>query len=322
MDDPTLVSSDRNPTRIRTNGPSVETLVFLLGRPPLTEYLDYVSRQTLCGNTVDLRALTEEWRKAHDSIIDLALQEPNMVQCPAIAPLPPHLLALRDEVMADPVFQYAFRLQPADVGMVELDRLVVYQKHINLGHIQRLKGELASPPSDEDIFRFCLALDHPSPVIRWTRTDDNTYVFVSPSNDLRFLESTVLEPDQVSRYAPRKSISGVVGLVVGFGSNFFHALHVENRLVLNNGYHRAFALRDLGITHAPCIVQHVYGRQELQAVSSSDLKRNPDLYLKHPRPSLLKDYFDPRLRKMLDVPQRLRQVRVRFEIDTAEIPAI
>ena len=154
------------------------------------------------------------------------------------------------------------------------------------------------------------------------KTTRDTYVFISPSNDLRFLESTLLTSNNLIDYPPPGAISGVVGIVIGFGSNFFHVIHVEDRLVVHNGSHRAFTLRDMGITHAPCIIKHIKNREELRAVASSDLRRNHDLYLKHPRPSVLKDYFDPRLRKLIDVPRRLYQVTVKFDVESIDIPAI
>ncbi len=117
-------------------------------------------------------------------------------------------------------------------------------------------------------------------------------------------------------------MAALIAVSVGFGSNFLNAIHVENRLILNNGSHRAFSLRHLGLTHVPCIVQDVSSREELKTIASSSLIRNLDLCLKHPRPPVLKDYFDPELRKVVPVPRRLRQVRIKFEIDEADVPAM
>jgi hypothetical protein len=110
-------------------------------------------------------------------------------------------------------------------------------------------------------------------------------------------------------------------LTIGFGSNYLNALEVEGRLVLNNGSHRAYALRDLGLTHAPCIVQQVTRRDELDLVASGDVQVNPDRYLKVPRPPLLKDYFDPQLRKVVPVPRKNRLVRVQYGFEQSDVPA-
>jgi len=99
-------------------------------------------------------------------------------------------------------------------------------------------------------------------------------------------------------------------------------VYAENRLILNNGSHRAYALRSLGVTHVPCLIQHASSRDEVDAVAATEVRKNPDLYLKHPRPSMLKDYFDPALHLVMPVFRRLRQVTVRFEIDETAVPAL
>jgi len=303
--------------------PTLDTHVFLLGRPPLTRFLDFVEDLAVNGRAADVKALTEEWHTARALIRHIAKEELGWVDKPPIGPLPSRMIPLRDQLFKDPVFQHSFnKVGTVEVGMVELDRLVVYQKHIDLAHVQRLKQKLGPSPSEEEIFKLCLPFEHPQPLMRWMKPTSHTYVFISPSNDLRYLESTMLTSKNLIDFPPPGAICGVVGVVVGFGSNFFNVIHAEDRLVVHNGSHRAFTLRDLGITHAPCIIRHVTNREELRAVTSSDLRRNPDLYLKHPRPSILKDYFDPRLRKLIDVPRRLYQVTVKFDVESIDIPAM
>jgi len=309
-------------TAADANEPLVDEYVYLAGRPPLRDYIHFMRECARSGNTIDGRALTDEWRTASARISELEKEEAGFADNPVIAPLGGHLESLRDEVLNDPLFQQAFGTLPADIAVVELDRLVVYQKHVNLDYVPHVQSRLGSAPSEEDVFRVCLPFDHPQPVVRWMRSHHNTYVFFSPSNDLRFLDSAVLDFGQILGYAAPGAVSAVVALVVGFGSNFLNAIHVENRLILNNGSHRAFALRHLGLTHVPCIVQHVPSREELKIIASSSLSRNLDLCLRHPRPPVLKDYFDPQLRKVVPVPRRLRQVRVKFELDEADVPAV
>src|SRR5216117_1827670 len=110
---------------------------------------------------------------------------------------------------------------------------------------------------------------------------------MSPSNDLRFLGTMKMESNHIKVYPPPGDLVGVVGIAVGFGSNFMNALYADKRLILNNGSHRAYALREMGFTHVPCIIQHVSSRAELELVAASEIRRNPDLYLEHPRPALL-----------------------------------
>jgi hypothetical protein len=106
-----------------------------------------------------------------------------------------------------------------------------------------------------------------------------------------------------------------VGLVVGFGSNFLNVIYSENKLILNNGNHRAIALRQMGITHAPCIVQEASRREDLKLIAGGRLRRDPDSYLKALRPPLLRDFFDERLTTRLQLMRKSRFVRVNFSVE-------
>lgn len=301
-----------------------ERLLYLKGRPPLKDYLGYLRKQAKDGASLSQSLLAEEWRAANTHIKDIAADEFGWANDAPITSLPDHLLPLREQLFASPVYQQrSFRIGPSEIGIVELDRLVVWQKHINLSHVEHLTQQLGPLPSEETVFTLCLPLDHPKPPLQWIKTGKNTFVFVSPSNDLRCMDSTVVEPAQLCNFPPAtKVIAGVAGVTVGFGSNFLHVIRIEGRMVLNNGSHRAYALRKVGITHVPCIINHVAGREELRVVAADDLSSNPDLYLKHPRPSLFKDYFDPLLHRTFEIRRKLRQIRVRIEVEEIDVPAL
>src|SRR5438093_119036 len=188
--------------------------------------------------------------------------------------------------------------------------------------VEQLKRKLGPSPSEEEIFRACLPSAPSLPPVKWTRTHRDTFVFVSPSDDMRFLGAMQMEAENIKDYPPPGNLAGVVGLAVGFGSNFLNAIYTEKRLILNNGSHRAYALRDLGVTRVPCIVQHISSRDELSVLACTAVTDAPNFFLQDPRPMMLKDYFDPRLRKVMSVYRRLRQVTVKFDVDVTFAPAI
>ncbi len=109
----------------------------------------------------------------------------------------------------------------------------------------------------------------------------------------------LLRPDQIVGHKAFGPISAVVGLVVGYGSNFLTVIRSDNRMVLHNGYHRACALRAAGFTHAPCVIQTVTRRDELDIAAAQAVVDDPAFYFKAKRPPLLKDFFDPRIRTVL-----------------------
>jgi hypothetical protein len=297
---------------------AAETL-YLIGRPTLRQFHRFVRHHALKpGHEGDL---TDEWNAASDYVRALEKEEAGRADDPAIMKLGPEYEPLLIEFLKDPLIQNGFNSVPTEVAIIELDRLVVYQKHIDLTYVRQLQKRLSPKPGMEEIFRACLPYDHPQPPVKWLKQGDK-FIFVSPSNDLRFLGTMSLRPEHIADYPPPGDLVGVVGLALGFGSNFLNAAYYKKRLILHNGSHRAYALREMGVTHVPCIIEHVSSKEELEVVASSEVRGNPDLYLKHPRPPMLPDYFNPRLRKVMPVHRVLRQITVKFDIDEYNVPAL
>ena len=89
---------------------------------------------------------------------------------------------------------------------------------------------------------------------------------------------------------------------------------------MNNGSHRAYALREGGHSHVPCLIQTVASRDELEAVGVAELVQRPELYLDGARPPLLRDYFDHQLRTVIDAPLTARQIQVAFGYTQSDVP--
>jgi hypothetical protein len=305
----------------QTNQDPADEKLYLIGRPTLKRFLRFVKSHAVKPS--DEGTLTDEWEAAYNFVWTLEKEEAGAADNPGITKLEVNGKneALLTEFLKDPLVQNNFNTMPSEVAFVELDRLVVYQQHIDLTYVRLLERELGPSPSEEQIFRTALMHDHPRPAVKWSRVHGNTFVFMSPSNDMRFLGTMSLKASNITDYAPPGDLAGVVGLAVGFGSNFLNAIYAENRLILTNGSHRAYALRKLGVTHVPCIIQHVSLREKLEVVADSEVVDNTDYYLKHARPSMLKDYFNPKLHKVMQVHRQLRQVSIKFEVEQGNVPA-
>ena len=294
--------------------------VFLIGRPPIGELLGFIRTMAVDGQSVDFGDLTAEWRAANDHVVSLEREEGGAADDPPITPLPESLRPLAEDVTADAVFKRAYRLVPTEIAMIDLNRVVVFQKFINLSYVEMLKQVLGSAPSVEAVFNFSLPLQPEQPQFHMMQNGPNMFTILSPSTDFRFLDAQVLRPESVPCFDSTGRPVAIIGLSVGYGSNFMNVLHVENRLVLGNGSHRAYALRELGIQQAPCLIQHVTRRDELELVASGDFAANPDRYLKSARPPMLRDYFDPALRKIVPVCRKNRAVRIQFGVEQTDIP--
>ncbi|RXF73734.1 hypothetical protein [Hansschlegelia zhihuaiae] len=286
----------------------------LLGQPHLEDYITFVQTRTVGGERADVRALADEWREANDHYYELERTEAGIADDIERLDVEPELAPLIAELQAQPRFSPAHDPLPSRFELVEAHRPVVSQQSVSLNFVETLKSGLGLAPSPERLFRFCQPIEPPQAPVRAQRLDDNHFLFSSDSSDFRAHDATLLRPAQILELAAADPMSAIVAVPVGFGSNVLHAIETDDRLILQNGYHRAYALRDLGITHAYCAVQTVTRRDELKLVAGEPVIEAPEFYCRAKRPPLLKDFFDPKIRKVLNVRRMSRMIEVKLEV--------
>lgn len=289
-------------------------LLWLLGQPHLEDYLSFVKLKAIGGKEMAPSLLADEWRTANDLYHDLQQKDAGAADNAGCLPLDPSVEGLAEALRADPYYRASFDTLPVSIAMVELDKLIVSQTHIaNLFAEQRARA-LGPVPTPETLFRFCLPLEREDPPVHIRRLASDRYLFSSGSTDLRAHDPILLARDQIAGIASHGPIAAMVGLIVGFGSNFLTAIRSDDRLVLHNGYHRAYTLRALGITHAPCIVETVTRTSELRLTASDRVSDDPAFYFRSARPPMLKDFFNPALVKRLPVRRMETMVEIEFKM--------
>ena len=298
---------------------SFEEEAWLLGQPPLQKFLDYVGETAIGGDRVRQSLLVDQWRTANDIYYDLEKTEGGIAETIEIQELSGELAMLAEKVRADATFKNTYEVLPTRFAMVELDKLIVSQQHVNLSHARSARARLGAAPGPADVFAMCLPLGRPQAPVQIRQTGAKRFVLWSPSSDIRFHEAKMFGPESIAGYESFGPIGAVLGLVVGFGSNFLNVIESDKRLVLHNGHHRAYALRDLGLTHAPCLIQTVTRLDELNVVASRQVCEAPAFYFKSQRPPLLKDFFDARLNTVLRVPKLVRMIELNFEVKDFEV---
>jgi hypothetical protein len=293
-----------------------EQEMWLLGQAPLRKYLDFVDEVGCKAQATKRAALVREWSEAALWYEALAQREPGIADQLDTRPLDSVLAPLADSILASARFIRTFDHLPTRLAMVELKHLVVCQNHVTRSFVDRLKERLGPDPDPAALFRFCLPPDDSPAPIRIRELGSKRYEFRSDSTDFRFHEPVLLTPQQLAGYASFGSVAAALGLVVGYSSNFLNAVCDDDsgRLLLHNGYHRACALLELGVTHAPCVVQTVSSRDELDLVAKPIVANDPGYFFNAPRPPLLKDFLDPRIRKILPTRKVSRVIEVAFEV--------
>lgn len=291
-----------------------EPLLKLKGLPGLSDYLHFHKSRVVGGDEIKKRILVNEWRQANDHYHELETAEAGAAETIECFALPKNLQPLKRALVADQYFKQSFLELPYAVKMVELGKLMASQHSVGTGFAAGIAKRLGKRPTAGALFEFCLPLKRSSPDIAVQRLSDSRYIFTSRSTDFRDHDAKIAGAADlgfVSSFGPVET--GIV-IPIGFGSNFLSAIESEKRIVLQNGYHRAFALMSLGITHAPMIVQKVTRTDELDLAASSEVADNAAFYFRSKRPPLLRDFLDDRLAKKVDIYALETRVEVELKV--------
>ena len=160
-------------------------MIWLLGQPHLRDYLAIHENKVIDGDKPDPRALTAEWRAANDYYYELEQSEAGIADTIDCRPLDKRLARLAAELEGNPWFRSSFDNLPYTIELVELDKLVVSQMHIENGFSGAIAARLGSDPSPSALFRFCLPTARDLPPVSIRRLASNRYQFTSPSSDFR-----------------------------------------------------------------------------------------------------------------------------------------
>jgi hypothetical protein len=299
---------------------ATRSVVWLRGQPHLEDYLSFHHDKVIGGDKADPRVLAARWREANDLYYDLEQQEAGIADGIACRPLPPELAGLAAEIEANAWFRSSFDNLPTTIELVELDKLVVSQIQVENGYSTAIADRLGTAPSPEALLRFCLPLERELAPVAMHRLAHDRYQFTSPSSDFRAHDVVLLKGAQLAGIdTPSGPAAAMVGVCVGFGSNFLSAIRSGTRLLLQNGYHRAYALRHAGFTHAWCVVETVTRKDELRLTATSEVLDDPAFYFAAKRPPLLRDFFDPRIAEELIAKRSECLVEVEIKVTSTSI---
>jgi hypothetical protein len=218
----------------------------------------------------------------------------------------------------DPGFISTFSNYPYSFLEVEIDKLVASQRTVHREYVLHLMAQFEH--QNRDLVQFCLMPWQDATPVTVGRTAQNAFTLSSENPGLRFLGAY---EQPFTRETVRGDLPGgqpvhLIALILGYGGSTVNVYRVANRMILNNGFHRLYALRSLGITHAPVVVQEI-ARPELELPPViAELSR--DYLVKDARPALLRDFLDAAL--TCEVTQRgfTKAVQVGWGISESMVP--
>ena len=305
----------KNAPALAAFGPHASTEErFLLGPRQLEEWLDEVSALGLSGPVPGRSSLTDLWRIGQKEYARLALSEAGAANSAAIRPLPKSMSRHIAQLVDLEGVRRTFDTVPVAFGLVPLDALILSQYSMTQAVVDRIAAAHPAPISPKRLAELCLPLTAPAADFRLAGRSDKEFTFVADAHDMRFLDAQVIEPVNVQQAPVMGHPKAVVALSVGFSANLLNAVRYNGRIALNNGHHRALALRAMGLTHVPCLIQPCGSMEDLQQAASNEIIQNADLYFEAPRPPLLRDFDNPLLTHSFAAPRMRRVLTIKLDV--------
>lgn len=307
---------------VRTQEPDVCEHSFIVARYPFQTYLHFVRSRGVGGTEASETTLAQDWREIQLRAATLDDAERGSADHPHMLPLPDEMIPLAQEARRHEAVQRSFGNLTGQWWLVEIDKAVVFQPWVDLTFVRRFQAALPRAVSHEDHIRVSAGTFAIKPQVQASHPAEDRFLFVSRSTDVRFLGSRLLDPSVIQHAQPHGHATHVVAVFLGSSINCLSALHVGNRLILMNGTHRAYALRDLGFTHVACLVTHVTNDQEKAQMLPQTVKQDEARYLISARPPMFRDYFDPAVRKVMATQPSNTLLRLHLEQLKEFVPVI
>ena len=296
-----------------------DQVLCLTGITRLADFITFVRQRTVGGTERDVGEVADTCRRAARSFEALQVSEAGVADNVQVLALPPLLKKHVKKLARLTHFQQTFASVPVAFGMVELDKLVVYQQHIMGLTVSKMTQTLTVPVSDEALAGLCLPLTQTDAGFRLVSQGDGRFIFMSDNHDARFQGAQLIKPSDVKGLKVNGYSQALVALSVGFTTNVLNVVRYGSRMVLNNGYHRAFALRQMGVTHAPCLIQVCAHWEDVSLVGSREMVDNGPVYFNATRPPLLKDYANPDLTRTFLARRLRKEIRLSYQVETAQL---
>lgn len=284
------------------------------------EIYHHVRTQALAEESQAFSKIAKSWKALQPRVRELLDKEAGIAETILIDAIPKQYEQRLNDFAADDLFKKTFQLQ-ISFELVELDKLVAAQRMVNLNYVDRLTKRFPKNLNLKSLLEICVSSRREMDPIQHLEFAPNSHVFSSPNSDIRFLGSFV--KDLTKEDLPYAQTGGLPAAAiiafVGYGGARINVLYDGKRMVLNNGFHRAYALRSKGVKQIPVVVQHA---SKLQLEFPPHVAGLPREYLLgHARPVLIKDFFEPEFTVTLKVRERIRMVNVGISVKQHDVPA-
>ncbi len=293
--------------------------LYLYGAMAQAQITTIVRGQCIPEESTNIDKIIAGWRKAANLFRDIESKEQGIADKNQPIDIDSQYAEKLGKIENDVVFRNSFSTYPSDFKLAEVDNLIAVQRNIDLSYIDQLTKRIPKSMSMNDLIDFCISPKQTVPEPQSYQLAESIYTFSSPSRDFRFVggfPKKLTEDDLKYALGGGVPVTALI-LFVGYGAGSINVLRANNRLILNNGFHRVYALRKQGITRIPVVVQNI-GNPDLE-MPPTILGLTKEYLLKHTRPVLVKDFFVDELTTTLRMKNTVRSVRIQWVFEQTDM---
>ncbi len=224
-----------------------------------------------------------------------------------------------NQLQNDSLFKNAFSKLPYEFKYIDIENLIAYQRQVSLDHVANLEKKIPDKPTEDELIDICIPPKVDMPTPKTMKISLNAWTFTSPVQDFRFLGAFLKDKitDDDIKYTDVSAVpTHAITLFVGYGGPQINVILANNRLILNNGFHRVYTLYKKGIKRIPVVVQKV-GNVAIDF--PAHLIAQKEYLLGHPRPVVVKDFFNSSLVREFKQKKLTRIVTVNFGAQPSDI---
>jgi len=285
------------------------------------EIFNHIRTQTLEVDPGRMSEILASWQAQQPAVQTILRTEIGLADRAIVEELPREHEPTLKEITTNALFKQSFHALPISFALVDVDTLIAGQRAVNLDYVERLCAAYEKKTNLADLIDICLSPTRDIAPIQHLEIANSTHVFSSPNLDIRFLGAffkKLSQEDLQSAVLGGQPAAAVISFV-GYGISSVNVLRWQNRLVLNNGFHRVYALRSIGVTKIPVVIQHVNNMQLEFPPVVAGLPR--EYLLSAPRPVLMKDFFHDNFSVALKSKDRVKVVTLQTGISQFDAPA-
>jgi hypothetical protein len=293
--------------------------LFLYAALPQSQLAAIIRGQCIPEELENLDQIVESWRKSASILREIEVKESGAADESTASPIDAKYSGKLDKIRSNVLFKTSFSTYPSEFRLVDIDKLIAVQRNVDLNYVEQLTQRVSKNIDMEQLIDFCLSPSQDVPSPQSLQLQPNLMTYSSPSKDFRFLGGY---PKKMTADDLQYAIGGglpVAALIlfVGYGAGSVNVLQARNRLILNNGFHRVYTLRKLGVEQIPVVVQQI---------GNPDLEMPLELYglsreylLTHSRPILCRDFLTDALTVTLRLKNTIRSVRVQWAFEQTDM---